>query len=262
MGIQYPTFNIHKRILLAIRSWGCQGGIQHLTSGFQPKNSNTLYRVATQCSRSTNSSKFTLGSDSGISSPVSSLNFCLATGSLLVWALDRVLLRASRPDVDDMMITHPQSECSHKNREMMRMLIYNRTNVNTCFIYQTTIDATLNIKHSDASTQFIYFCVQSFTKKKRTNIVHIQKIDISIHMSHVQESERAVQYVIRKGAICRGIAMTCATKARCRLMIPICSPNLWPPMESLGGAALVWKKRHQTKVLEPVHAQYCKIIMK
>lgn len=151
MGIQYPTFNIHKRILRAIRSWGCQGGIQHLTSGFQPKNSNTLYRVATQCSRSTNSSKFTLGSDS--------VNLCLATGSLLVWALDRVLLRASRPDVDDMMITHPQSECSHKNREMMRMFINNRTNVNTCFIYQPTIDASLNIKHSDASTQFIYFCV-------------------------------------------------------------------------------------------------------
>lgn len=88
------------------------------------------------------------------------------------------------------------------------------------------------------------------TKETHKYCAYTYKFDISIHMSHVKESERAVQYVIRKGAICRGIAMTCATKARCRLMIPICSPNLWPPMESLGGAVLC-----SFGVLEPVHAK-------
>lgn len=64
-------------------------------------------------------------------------------------------------------------------------------------------------------------------------------IYVSLIFAYIfHESERAVQYVIKQGAICRRIAMTCATKARCRLMIPICSPNLWPPMESVGGAVL------------------------
>lgn len=79
---------------------------------------------------------------------------------------------------------------------------------------------------------------KAIEKETHKYCAYTYKCDISIHMSHVQESERAVQYVITKEAICRGIATTCATKARCRLMIPICSPNLWPPMESLGGAVL------------------------